>query len=118
MKIFTALCLVLMLTLSGCGRYVMHPGAVSVAESKTYDIVNDANSVINFSRPLLASGQLPARLKPAFDTLVDAFNVAYEALALYDNAVHAGLAADAKLTKLNAAKVSLVSALAAFKGAR
>ncbi len=110
--------LILSLALSGCAGYVMHPGAVSVTESKIYDVVNDANSIINISRAQFAAGVLPDRLKPAFNKLVDAFNVAFPALNAYDSAVRNGLPADAKLAQLNAAKTTLESALASFKGAK
>lgn len=109
---------VMLILLTSCGAYIVHPGAVSVAESKTYDLVNDANSIINISRAQFASGVLPDRLKPAFNKLVDAYNVAYPALQAYHDAVTKGLPADAKLTQLNAAKATLDASLAAFKGAK
>lgn len=117
MKRFLAVVL-LTLTFSGCANYVMHPGAVSVFESKTYDAVNDANSLINYARPKLASGELPASLKPAFNKLVEAYNVAFPALKAYDDAVKAGQPSDLLLNKLTAARTTLLAALAAFRGAK
>lgn len=115
-QILSVLCL--SIALSGCAAYQIHPGAISVTESKAYDVVSDANSTINVARAQFASGVLPVRLKPFFDSLVDAYNVGYKALKAYDDAVKAGTAADALLTKLNAAKAALDTALLNFKGAK
>lgn len=112
------LVLVLLFTMPGCANYVVHPGAVSVFESKTYDVINDANSIIEFTRPKLANGTLPATLKPAFNKLVEAFNTAFPALKAYDDAVHAGQPADLLLNKLTATRSALQAALTAFKGAK
>ena len=81
----------ILLTLSACGAYMVHPGATSIAESKAYDVVNDAKNIIDVTRPQLASGALPPRFKPAFNALVDAYNVAFPALKASTSALNAGL---------------------------
>ncbi len=115
-RIISIICLTV--ALSGCGHYAQHPGSFSLAESKVYDVVDEAHNVIDISRPQLASGALPARFKPAFDKLVDAYNVAYPALNAYHDAVSKGVPADAALVQLNAAKAALDAALAGFKGVK
>jgi hypothetical protein len=114
--LFLTVCMAI--ALSGCAGYVQHPGSVNMVESKIYDVVSDAKSVIDYSRPQLASGVLPAKLKPAFTALVDAYNVAAPALKAYDAAVRAGQPADTKLIQLNAAMAALTQSLTAFKGAK
>jgi hypothetical protein len=110
--------LLLTLALSGCAGYIMHPGAVSVTESKIYDVVNDARNTIAIATPQLASGVLPVRFKPLLNDIITAYNLAFPALNAYDSAVRAGLPSDALLAKLNTAKVVLQTAMTAYKGAR
>ncbi len=110
--------LILALALTSCAGYVIHPGAVSVTESKVYDAVNDAKTTIDIASSQLASGVLPVRFKPLVNNLIAAYNTAYPALKAYDDAVHAGKPADVALTQLTAAKAALDSALLAFKGAK
>ena len=107
-----------MLTFSACHGYVVHPGALNTFESKAYDVIDDANNLINYARPKLADGSLPASIKPALNKLVEAYNVAYPALQAYDAAVRSGQPSDQLLNKLTAARSALQSALTAFKGAK
>ncbi len=118
MKSLFAVLILNAVLITGCAGYVMHPGAVSVTESKVYDAVNDAKNTIDIASSQLASGALPVRFKPLVNNLIAAYNVAYPALKAYDDAVHAGKPADVALTQLTAAKAALDSALLAFKGAK
>ena len=113
-----SLLILLTVLMPACHGYVVHPGAYSVAESKVYDAISDAKNVIDISRPQLASGALPARFKPAFDKLVDSYNVAFPALKAYHEALDKGLPADAKLVQLNAAMAGLTASLTAFRGVK
>ncbi len=117
---FRTFCAILLLSIAlpACTGAVIHPGALNMPESKAYDVVSDAKSVIDYSRPQLASGVLPAKFKPAFGALVDAYNAAFPVLKVYDATVRAGEPADAKLTQLNAVTAALKQALDAFKGAK
>lgn len=108
----------LALSFSGCGKYIVHPGATSLAESKAYDVVNDAHNIIDVTRPQLASGALNARFKPAFNKLVDAYNVAFPALQAYHDAINKGIPADQALMQLVAAQAALNAALSEFKGVK
>ncbi len=115
-----AVCLgLIFVLLAACSApYIQHPGSFSIAESRIYDVVDDAHNVIDITRPMLASGALPARFKPAFDRLTDVYNPAFKALKAYHEAVDAGQPADAKLTQLTAANAALKAALDAFKGVK
>lgn len=115
-KSFTlSLCLLLMLASCAPAHYVMHPNALNVSESKAYDAVNDAKNILDVSEPLLKSGALPARFKPAYDALSDAYNKAFPVLQEYDKAARAGLPSDAKLAQLNALYPALQKAILEFK---
>jgi hypothetical protein len=118
MKLKLSILILSVALITGCAAYTIHPGAVSVTESKVYDAVNDAKNTIDIASSQLASGALPVRFKPLVNNLIAAYNVAYPALKAYDDAVHSGKPSDVALTQLTAAKAALDSALLAFKGAK
>lgn len=99
----------LSVALFSCNKYVVHPGSINTADSVAYDALRDAQAVIDTARPQLESGALSAGLKPLFNRLVDAYNVAHPAWQAY----HDGKTADA--SALNADLASLSAALAAFR---
>jgi hypothetical protein len=106
--------LLLALTL-GCHGYIIHPGSANVADSQAYDALIAAQSVIDTARSQFAATPpiLPATMKPFFNTLVDAYNVAHPAWLTYHDTALKGIAVDP--TILNQDLTALAKALASFK---
>ncbi len=112
MKRFIVLFL-LTVALVKCAPYLVHPGSANTADSVAYDALRDAQAVIDTARPELASGALNANLKPLFNTLVKAYDVALPAWKAYHAAALAGATVD--LVTLNKDLADLTAALAAFR---
>lgn len=117
MKRITSL-LLLSLALTGCGHYLIHPGAENKFESVTYDTISGAKILIDVSREQFANGTLPASFKPLMSGVISSYNKAAVALMAYDDAIKQGAFADKQLAELNAAVTALDTAIIQFKGAK
>ena len=79
LKTFTLLLVALLAAAtSACAaRYTIHPGALNKTDSAAYDILLVAETAIDQARLDYKSGQLPAGAKPAFEALVQSYNIIY-----------------------------------------
>lgn len=107
MKRFILLFL-LTFALTSCAGYHVHPGAANQLDSVSYDVLKDAQTAIDLSRPQFDSGAMPANLKPAFNGLIKAYDTAlplwkaYHVAAL-DNPTNANhTALDREISNLSA----------------
>ena len=116
MKILNVLLISLML--SGCARYVIHPGSVNKLDSVTYDSLLTAKTIIDTSREQFAAGTLPVRLKPIVNSIVAAYDAANPIYQDWHKAMAAGTSTPSQLTALNAAMDALNKSIASFKGAK
>jgi non-homologous end joining protein Ku len=108
----------LSLVLSGCAKYIVHPGAVNKLDSVTYDSLLTAKTIIDTSREEFAAGTLPVRLKPAVNELIAAYDKATPIYKDWHDAMAAGKATSDQLAALNASIDALNKAITAFKGAK
>ena len=109
---------VLVVALAGCHGYQVHPGAVNTFDSKTYDSLLVAQSVIDTSRAQFASGALPAKFKPAANKAIVAYDEAMPAYKAWHIAMEKGEATDSQLAKLKTLVAALNAAITAFREAR
>ena len=77
-----AVALILLLMVTACGS-ARRPGAVSQADSDTYDLLLIAQSAIEETRLQIESGQLPDSIRPVHNRAVDAYNLTRDAWLLY-----------------------------------
>lgn len=68
--------LLLALMPAGCHGYKVHPGSINTFDSVTADTLTGIKATLDAARPQLASGALPASLKPAFSVLATAYDTA------------------------------------------
>lgn len=69
--------------LTGCNRYVVHPGSLNQADSAAYDSLLVAKSSIDTAKAELTSGILPVTAKPLLNNVITAYNVAEAAWHVY-----------------------------------
>src|SRR6266581_3624271 len=115
LKTFTLLLVALLAAAtSACAaRYIVHPGALNKTDSAAYDILLVAETAIDQARLEYKSGHLPAGAKPAFDALIQSYNIIYgcalsrlrfaarESWLTYRGAVAANLSSDQYFQQLN-----------------
>src|SRR5436309_13329038 len=78
LKTFALLLVALLAATSACtARYTVHPGALNKTDSAAYDILLVAKTAIDQARLDYKSGQLPAGAKPAFEALVQSYDIIY-----------------------------------------
>lgn len=112
----TTLLAVLLLTSCAADSYILHPGAVSRADSIAYDSLLIAQAIIEHSRTEFAAGTLPDTLKPGFNRLIESYNLARATWLTYRAAVKAGGSANEQA--LLSAMAALNASLQAFQSAR
>lgn len=118
MKPFGAAAILVVLLLTSCAAdsYILHPGAVSRADSIAYDSLLIAQAIIEHSRTEFAAGTLPDTLKPGFNRLIESYNVARSTWLTYRGTVIAGGSANEQA--LLSAMSALNASLNAFQSAR
>src|SRR5207249_8663576 len=89
LKTFTLLLVALLAAAtSACAvRYTVHPGALNKTDSAAYDILLVAETAIDQARLDYKSGHLPAVAKPAFDALIQSYNIARDSWLAYRSAI-------------------------------
>jgi hypothetical protein len=101
--------LVLVLFVVGCASqtYVVHPGAVNVFDSQSYDTLLVTHSVIESTKADLAAGKFPGSVgtsvSTALNALVTSYNVADTAYLTYHAAASAGTLTAVQQTSLTSA---------------
>ena len=103
LKTFTLLLVALLAAAtSACAvRYTIHPGALNKTDSAAYDILLVAETAIDQARLDYKSGHLPAGAKPAFDALINSYNIARESWLAYRSAIAPNAPAAVYFSELN-----------------
>src|SRR5436309_15131637 len=102
LKTFALLLVALLAATSACAAsYTIHPGAPNKADSAAYDILLVAETAIDQARLDYKSGQLPAGAKPAFEALVQSYNIARESWLGYRSAIATNAPAAVYFSQLN-----------------
>jgi len=111
--------LLMVMALAACHGYKVHPGAVNTFDSKAYDSLLVAQSVIKTARTQFDSGALDAKFKPAVNKLVERYNEAMPAYKAWHTAMESGAAMEAeKLEKLKVMLAAVDAAVLAFQEAK
>src|SRR5947199_4653728 len=103
LKTFTLLLVALLAAAtSACAaRYTVHPGALNKTDSAAYGILPGAETAIDQARLDYKSGHLPAGAKPAFDALINSYNIARESWLAYRSAIAPNAPAAVYFSELN-----------------
>ena len=103
LKTFTLLLVALLAAAtSACAaRYTVHPGALNKTDSAAYDILLVAETAIDQARLDYKSGHLPAGAKPAFEALVQSYNIARDSWLAYRSAIATNGPAAVYFSQLN-----------------
>jgi hypothetical protein len=109
---------VLLLSLSACAHYVVHPGALNPTDSAAYDALLIAQSTIDQAKVAFTAGQLPVTAKDPLNTLIASYNVAHQSWLTYRGAVATKSPPDVYYAQLNADILNLTNAIQAFKEVR
>jgi len=117
--------LMLAVALSGCAAAKIHPGSPNAFDSKSYDSLVVAHSVIESTKADLANNAFPASIagnvKTALNDLITAYNAADTAYQAYHQSALAGTATavqqQAVQNALNNVSTA-TNALTAAKGAK
>jgi hypothetical protein len=121
---FKTLALVLMIPLllstAACAanRYVIHPGALSQADSVSYDTLLVAETAIDSARADFQAGRLPDSTRPAFNTLVRSYTVARDSWLTYRGAIATNVPSADYFNQLNKNLLDLSNALRGFTEAQ
>ena len=122
-KLFLVTALAIAMVGCASAKYTVHPGAINLFDSQTYDTLLVTHTVIESAKADLASGKFPSTVasgvKLAVDNLVTAYNVADTAYQAYHIAASAGnvtpaqtAAVSTAISNVNTATINLSSAKA------
>lgn len=112
----TFLIVAFIVMLASCAGVQLHPGSANAADSAAYDALRDAQAVIDTARPQFASGALSANLKPLFNKLIAAYDIATPVWKTYHDAALTGKNPD--IAVLNKDLADLAKALSAFRSGK
>lgn len=70
-------CLVLVLTLTGCAAQKIHPGTASAFDSDVFDVLSETDNVIQSAKSMLAVNKFPAAYVPTIKTALNALIAVY-----------------------------------------
>ena len=108
----------LLFTTTACAaHYTVHPGALNMTDSVTYDTLLIAETAIDQARMDFEAGHLPASMKPALDALIESYNVARQTWLIYRDAVTTNAPSQAYFDQLNQNVADLTNAIRAFEEA-
>lgn len=117
-SVLIVLMIPLMLSLSACAGYRVHPGATNKTDSVTYDALLVAATVIDQGRADYASGKLPDSAKGPFNALVAVYNVTRESWLTYRGAVATNVPSQSYFDQLSKNIADLSTAISAFQGGK
>lgn len=80
----------LLLTLSACSVYQIHPGAVNKTDSVAYDSLLVTQAIIEQARAENAAGNLPEASKAPLNILIEHYNITRQTWLTYRGAVRSG----------------------------
>jgi hypothetical protein len=107
----------LVLATAACAlHYSIHPGALNVTDSVTYDSLLVAKAAIDEARVDDEAGHLPAEAKDALNTLIDAYNLARDTWLTYRVAITSNEPAALYGQRLNKDLTNLVTAIQVLRG--
>src|SRR5262249_34202308 len=103
LKTFTLLLVTLLpAATSACAaRYTIHPGALNKTDSAAYDILLVAETAIDQARLDYKSGHLPAGAKPAFEALVQSYNITPQSYLASPRSIATNAPAALSLSQVN-----------------
>jgi hypothetical protein len=108
----------ILLSMSACAAYVVHPGSLNQTDSVGYDSLVIAQAAIDNARAAYDAGRLPDNTKPAFNALVRSYNLAHQSWLTYRGAIQTNQPADGYFNQLNQNLINLSNALRAFEEAQ
>lgn len=116
------LSLIAVLLLAGCAARPIHPGAANSFDSKSYDAVLVAHSVIETTKADLTNNAFPAsiagQVKTALNDLIKGYDIADTAFQTYHQAALAGKATTAQSAAVSSALTDLQTKSAALTAAK
>jgi hypothetical protein len=95
-------------------HYVVHPGALNVADSAAYETLLVAEAAIDQARVENQTRTLPSAEKDALNTLIRSYNVARDSWLTYRGAVATNVQADPYFQQLTKNLTDLTNAIRAF----
>lgn len=99
--------------LTGCSKnpVTVHPNAISVFDSQTYDLLFEAQAAIDEAKAQFSAGNLPAAAHGPINVLVSVYNTARADWLIYRDAAQSGKDPAAATAKLRGDMKDLANAL-------